>query len=290
MTINQRWHNITLIVLCLMCFCININAQEEKTNSNSSAIELFMGADLNYRDNSWDKVYDVLLNLTPGVKWNAGQGWRVSAQALIPVYNSYGSYYSRVRLNVANVSKEFNWGKFNLKPTVGLFTRERYGIDVKSMYHMKDWLSFECQLGYTGFCSMADGWKCSHLSRICAVGGANFYIRDWQSQVRLRAGRFLYEDFGVTCDIMRHFKHCSVGLYGKYSDSYENINGGFKVVMMIPPYHYKKARKVRFRPQSNFRLTYNLRGDAFGVKMYDTDPEENERNGWFDADSKQWEE
>ena len=64
-------------------------------------------------------------------------------------------------------------------------------------------------------------------------------------------------------------------------------NFGFKVVMMIPPYK-RSNRRVRFRPASNFRLTYNQEADAYAGKMYTTDPEENEREGWFDRSRSDW--
>lgn len=82
------------------------------------------------------------------------------------------------------------------------------------------------------------------------------------------------------------FKHCSFGLYAQYSD-HGHENGGFKVVMMIPPYK-RKARKVQVRPASNFRLTYNIQGQPYALKMYTTDPEENEREGHFSRQRLQW--
>ena len=85
---------------------------------------------------------------------------------------------------------------------------------------------------------------------------------------------------------MRHFKHCTVGLYAQYSNKGKE-NFGFKVVMMIPPYK-RSSRKVRFRPASNFRFTYNHEGDAYASKMYTPDPEENEREGWFDRERLNW--
>lgn len=92
------------------------------------------------------------------------------------------------------------------------------------------------------------------------------------TEFRLHGGRYLYEDYGVTAEAMRHFKHCTVGLYAQYSDQGKE-NGGFKVIMMIPPYK-RKARKVMVRPASNFRLTYDIQGQPYAVKMYTTDPEE----------------
>lgn len=250
-------------------------------------VDFFMGVDLNYRDIFTEKPYEFLINLTPGVKWNLGKQWQIAAQALIPVYNDYGDYYKKVRLNMAVLSKEMNFRRRAfLKISGGWFADERYGLDVKGMYIMNDWLAWELQAGWTGFVSMATGWHASTPERWTALAGANVYLNRWNTQFRLRGGRYLYEDYGVSLDVMRHFKHCTVGLYAEYSDHGEG-NGGFKVIMMIPPYK-RKQRKVNFRPASNFRLTYNIQADPYANQMYTTDPEENEREGWFNRDSLQW--
>jgi hypothetical protein len=86
----------------------------------------------------------------------------------------------------------------------------------------------------------------------------------------------------VEGEIIRHFHHCSVSIFAQRHERYastggSNVNsGGFRVVMMIPPYT-KSKEKVVFRPASNFRLTYNAQSDGYSMKKYMTDPEENER-------------
>ena len=251
------------------------------------SVDLFMGVDLNYRDLLHNKVYEVLVNLTPGVKWHLGRQWQVAAQALIPVYNDYGDRYKRIRLNMALLSKEFYFKeRYFLKVSGGLFGSERYGLDLKGMLVVNDWLAFEAQAGLTGYCSMATGWEASRPGRVTALVGADFYLNRWNTQFRARGGRFLYEDYGVVGECMRHFKHCSVGLFGSYSDRWGE-NGGFKVVVMIPPYR-RTRRTVNVRPASNFRLTNNIMADPYANRMYTTDPEENEREGWFDRDRLRW--
>lgn len=251
------------------------------------SVDLFMGVDLNYRDLLHNKVYEVLVNLTPGVKWHVGRQWQVAAQALIPVYNDYGDRYKRIRLNMALLSKEFYFKeRYFLKVSGGLFGSERYGLDVKGMLVVNDWLAFEAQAGLTGYCSMATGWEASRPGRVTALVGADFYLNRWNTQFRARGGRFLYEDYGVVGECMRHFKHCTVGLFGSYSDRWGE-NGGFKVVVMIPPYR-RTRRTVNVRPASNFRLTNNIMADPYANRMYTTDPEENEREGWFDRDRLRW--
>ena len=92
------------------------------------------------------------------------------------------------------------------------------------------------------------------------------------------------KDYGVEGEILRHFKHCTVSTFLQYHDKYYNnetrvtnhVAGGFRIVMMIPPYK-KSNKKVVIRPASNFRLTYNAQSNGYSMKKYSTDPEENER-------------
>ena len=251
-------------------------------------VDFFVGVDLRYRDIYFNKVYDWLINLTPGVKWHIGRQWQVAAQALIPVVNDYGERYKKVRINLAALSKELYVGQRGfVKWSGGWFTHERYGLDVKGFWMVNSWLGLEAQAGLTGYLSMAGPeWEASKPQRITALAGADVYLTPWHTQFRLRGGRFLYEDYGVVGDVMRHFKHCSVGLYGEYSDK-GGKNGGFKVVVMLPP--YRRARhKVNFRPASCFQQVYNYGSNGYQNVMYKTDPEENEREGWFDRQRMPW--
>lgn len=263
--------------------CLSVTAQE----ATRTKVDLFAGVDFHYRDIFHNKVYEVLLNLTPGVKWYMGNGWQLAGQGIVPVYNDYGDRYKKVRLNMAVLSKEWDWKQRQfLKVSGGLFGNERYGLDMKWMYPINRWLALDAQLGWTGFCSMAADWECSRMERLTGQAGMNFYIEKVNTEFRLHGGRYVFEDYGVVVEAMRHFTHCTVGLYAQYNDR-EKESGGFKVVMMIPPYK-RKERKVRVRPASNFRLTYDAHALPYAMKMYTTDPEENEREGNFNRQRLQW--
>ena len=277
-----------IFFLFLFPFVWGIASLKAQPAISAGQVDVFMGVDFNYRDLLHNgRVYDLLINLTPGIKWNMGKGWQTAAQAFIPVVNQYGDRYKKVRLTMAVLSKEMHFrSRWYLKASGGLFGMERYGLDLKGMYVVNSWLALEAQAGWTGYCSMAAGWEASLPKRLTALAGADFYLSKWNTQFRMRGGRFVYEDYGAIVEIMRHFNHCTVGVYGEYSDK-GGKNAGFKVVMMIPPYK-RHRRKVNFRPASNFRLTYSLEGDAYANKMYMTDPEENEREGWFDRNALKW--
>ncbi len=56
---------------------------------------------------------------------------------------------------------------------------------------------------------------------------------------------------------------------------------------MLPPYK-RTRRKVNFRPASNFGISYQVEAGSYYMREYDTEPEQNERSGWFDPDMLPW--
>lgn len=273
------------VVLAVVCLLAALGGSAQR---RWGEVDIFMGLQFNYRD-IWfnNRVYDVLVNLTPGVKWRLPNHWEIAAQALVPVINQYGDRYSKVRLNVASVSKQFGFfDRWRIKVSAGWFGYERYGVDLKNMVIVNQWLAMTAQIGLTGYCSMASDWEASTMKRLTLLAGPEVYLQRWNTQMSIRGGRFVYEDYGVVAEAMRHFKHVTVGIYGSYSDKWKE-NAGFKVIVMLPPYK-RTRRRVNFRPASNLRLTYSMEAESYANYNYITDPEQNEREGWFDHDMLPW--
>ena len=281
---GRQWL-VYVVIVVLSCSWHAVKAQPSIPEGE---VDFLVGAELNYRDIFHNKVYQWLINLTPGVKWHIRDHWQITAQVLVPVVNEYGDKYKKVRINVAALSKELYIGQRGfVKLSGGWFTQERYGLDAKGFLIVNDWLGLEAQAGLTGHLSMAGPkWRASSPRRITGLAGVDVYLNPWNTQFRVRGGRFILEDYGCVGEVMRHFTHCSVGLYGEYSDK-AGKNGGFKFVIMIPPYN-RKRHKVNFRPASFFRQVYNYGANSFQNLMYQTDPEENEREGWFDRERMPW--
>lgn len=275
-----------LLAACL--FLMIAAPMRLSSQPRSGTVDIFMGADFNYRDIYFNnRVYDVLLNLTSGIKWNMGHRWEVAAQALVPVVNQYGDRYKKVRLNMAVLSKQLAVGEhWKMKLSGGLFSSERYGLDLKNMFVINPWLAFTAQMGWTGYCSMAVDWEASTMKKFTVEAGPEVYLHRWNTEISVRGGRYLYGDYGVTGEGYRHFKHVSVGIYASYSNKGKE-DAGFKVIVMLPPYK-RSARKINIRPSSNFRLTYSVEGNGYANATYFTDPEQNERTGWFDRDLLPW--
>jgi len=274
----------TLVVLLSLLSSVSSFGQER-----TGQVDLFCGAELSYNDTDFLRLYNVLVNITPGMKWNVGSGWQLSGQLSCSVVNyGYEKKYNHLRLGIVALSKELELGKDqHLKFTGGLFNRERYGVDARWMMPVNSWLMLQARAGLTS------SWWCSTNEQTfegkkwtpTAIAGANVWIDKWATEVRLSCGRYINEDYGVEGEVYCHFKHCSIGAFAQYHELYYSscvkstyrYTGGFKVVTMLPPYK-KSDKKFSVRPASNFRLTYNAQSDGYSMKMYHTDPEENERD------------
>lgn len=251
-----------------------------------SRVELFAGADVNYRCIMLnERVYDFLIYVTPGVKWHFGNGWLVSAQGAIPVVNQWAEYYKYPKVSIADISRQLNLGAHRLKLSAGLFSNDRYGLDAKWFWPVCDWFALEAQAGLTGYWTMSGDFGFSPMERITGLLSARFWIEPASTEIRITGGRYIYADYGARVEWLRHFSNCvSVGAFVQAGNRYGSVAGGRRwgggaVFIVMLPWQGKEGRAFKVRPASNFRLTYDYWADPYGMKMYRTDPEENERTG-----------
>jgi len=269
---------------------VAIAGRQAESADGGNSLDFFMGADLSYRCIMLNgRIYDLLLNLSPAVKWRFGSDWLISAQAFVPVINQYGEHYKYLRINVADISKEISAGNNYFKFSAGLFSRQRYGFDAKWLWAVCNWFALEGQVGITGVYKMWDEWGFSKMDRLTGQLSARFFLESSNTELRLVGGRYIYGDYGAKAMWLQHFSNfLSVGAYAQWGDKYgtsapsmmDHLAGGAVLVMALP-LQGKPGKKVRFRLADNFRLTYDYNADGYAVKMYDTDPEENERSGNF---------
>jgi len=278
-----------IVVICSLAIIGKTHAQVKPR------AEIFCGAELSYADVNFTRLYNVRVDLTPGAKVALGKDWELDAQLVLPVVNDgYAERYNMFRLNMANVSKTLRFENVHqyFKFTAGLFGKEQYGGDIRWMYPINSWLMVHARLGLTN--RWALGWDLRNGStesefttsswNFIGIAGASVWLNRWATELRVTGGRYLNRDYGVEGEAVRHFKHCSVTIfaqlhevaYSPYAKFMNRFSGGFRIVMMIPPYK-KWKKKVVVRPASNFRLTYNAQADGYSMRKYTTDPEENER-------------
>ncbi len=191
-----------------------------------------------------------------------------------------------IYFGMLDVSKELKLGGLYCKASAGFFSESRYGVDLKLFLPVTSWFAFEAQGGLTGLFSTSNGWGFSPMQRFAGTIGGDIYLAGSNTQLRGVIGSYLYKDFGCEAEAIRHFRHSSVSLYANWNNK-DAFDGGFRVVVMLPPYH-RKQRMVNIRPASNFYLPYTIMGHEWTNRMYRTDPEENMRDGWFSRDLLDW--
>ena len=286
------FRRLTILILLTLSLT-NVSAQPKQQ------VELFCGADLYYADVNYIRLYNVLLNLTPGVKYHMGHDWQLAAMAELPIINEgYGQRYDMIRLSLAAISKQihFSNARQHFKISAGLFGSERYGADFRWMYPVNSWLMLNARLGLVrdwalGF-DMHSNSECEFGSdwHSLALLGGSLWIDPWHTELRATGGRYLGKDKGVEFEAFRHFNHCSIGLFFQLHESTSSIyrkkshteSGGFRLVVMLPPYK-KSNEKVVFRPASNFNMSYYAQSGDETMQSYFTDPEENSRTNAIDV-------
>lgn len=275
----------TFVALLVALFLWS-NQTKVTAQTVSPSVDFFSGLDFNFRDINFETQYEFLIRLSPGFKFNFGDHWQVSGQALIPVVNQYGNSYKFVQLNALNISKEFAIKNLYLKASAGAFSYNRYGVDIKAFLPVNNWFAFEGQAGWTGSVFLFPYWEIVAPNRFTGTIGGDIYLSQWNTQFRGVIGKYLYGDYGVEAEAMRHFNHTTVSVYGRWNNV-EHFDGGFRIIIMLPPYH-RKHHAVNIRPASNFRFAYSIMCHQISNRLYKTDPEQNERDGWFSRDLLHW--
>ena len=286
-TIRQTFHIHRFLRRVVL---IGLLAMAGMPGTMAQSVDVFSGVDFNFKDLNFKRQYDLLINLTPGFRWDMGGHLQLAGQVYVPIVNQYGADYGYVRLNILVLSKQLRLGHLYLKGSVGKFSHDRYGLDLKAFLPLSGWFALEAQAGYVGLLYTWPDWYIGRPDRFAGTVGGDIYLKRWNAQLRGTAGWYLYQEYGFMAEVMRHFNHTTVSVYGCWHNTWnhrDEFDAGFRVVVMLPPYH-RRGRAVTFRPASNFRLSYTVMYQPYGNVMYKTDPEENERDGWFDRDLLPW--
>ena len=100
------------------------------------------------------QLYPVLFDLAPTLEVSCWKGMRLTAQLEVPIYNDgYPDMYNKIHPGFIGVSQTVRlpyniWGTL----TVGHFSSERYGVDMKISHRFirDNRFGIEGRVGYTG--------------------------------------------------------------------------------------------------------------------------------------------
>ena len=113
-------------------------------------------------------------------------------------------------------------------------------------------------------------WK-----RVSGAAEVRFRERHFNMDFNLGVHRYIYGDYGVRVDCIRHFGRTTAGLYAMYTGG--EANGGFHFAVPLP--QWGKSRKVRVRLPEYYQMEYSGQSglEYFRRKLgqdYETRPDE----------------
>lgn len=215
------------------------------------------------------QVYQSLWQISPALEVTLWPGAKFSYQIKIPIFNDgYGAYESRIHPGLITLTQTFR-DPWNLNVSgrlaLGVFSNSRYGavLDLKYIFpNERFWLDGQVSMlnpyYFEGFTFHYD----FDPDFYWAVAG-NFYWPYAKTQFTLRAQKFLYGDVGYKFEMIRHFRHCSVGFYAEKT-KYGHTNGGFRFQIALPPYRFKRTGRLpRITTSGQMGLVYNANNEQY---------------------------
>jgi hypothetical protein len=231
------------------------------------------------------QVYQSLWELKPALEVNLWPGARFSYQLVIPVFTDFFETQSRyIHPGMITLSQRFRdpWHLgIQGKLSIGQFSNNRFGALLEAAYWFPNerfWV--DTQLGVVSVGSFrAFHWRYYWEPEFVWNVAANYYNAFLQTQFTVRAQRFLYGDYGIKFEMVRHFRHVSVGFYAEkgllfgqdgkpVASSFQpHTNGGFRIHISLPPYRNRRHGYVpRIGMSGQITYDYNANNEQVYYK------------------------
>ena len=254
-----------------------------KVNSSLFKVDVVVYPRLMFQNYKLSRVYDIVLNASPAIEVSLWKGMKFTGQVIFPIVNDYGRRYEQIRPGFVTLSQTVRLPhRVFLTGTVGFFEDFRSGVDLQAKYIFKDehfWLN--ARLGYTrkGYW---ENWSYYHGAKWTLNGyvGANYFWSRFNTQFSLKGERYLLEEYGMSAEMIRHFRYASIGFYvmkvfGKDDAANNGLNGGFTFQIALPPYKYKRKGYIPRVVGGDIGIRYNAGNEKQYGDWYRSNPDDN---------------
>ncbi|NJY64074.1 YjbH domain-containing protein [Salinimicrobium sp. CDJ15-81-2] len=152
--------------------------------------------------------------------------------------------------------------------SLGSFYYDRYGFDLQYRYNnlSSPW-SFGLETGLTGFYWMTAGSIYSEdINTLHAIADVEYRLPIENLNLKLSAGRFLFEDVGARVDLIRQFGTVDLGLHVSATDA--GVTGGFQFAFSLWPGTIVRTKKLELRTTEEFRWEYSYNNEEPVARRY----------------------
>lgn len=254
----------------------------ERKNSSLYKVDIVIYPELSFKNLVITQIYTVLFNLNPTVEVSFWPGMKLEAQVIFPVYNEFGSRYRQIREGMITFSQTVRLPhNVFLTGAVGTFSNFRWGGDLRAKYIFEkdERFSLEGRIGLTGTSRIENWrWKVSPLKLLTWSVGGNFYWPKFNTQFQLKWEQFLQEEKGIQFQMIRHFRHTSIGFYAlkTWNEANNGVNGGFLFQVALPPYNQKRKGYIpRVKVSDYMGMRYNAGNEQVYGQTYKALPWDN---------------
>lgn len=251
------------------------------------------------------QVYQSLWSLCPTLEVPLWPGAKFSYQVKVPIVNDgFGDSEAYPHPGFVTLSQRFRdpWHLNILgKATVGIFNANYVGASLELAYWFPNerfWV--DTKLGLLDLIRFGPSshfvngvrekgplpewlvgfWMHPNATpyyTFCWNVAFNYYCPSLQTQFLLRAERFVRGDYGFKFEMIRHFRHCSIGFYAmKGPDPAQHTNGGFRFQIALPPYrHARRGYLPRITTSGQMGMSYNANNERYYYKEFRSEASDN---------------
>lgn len=266
--------------------------KQPKLNNSFGKVDILVYPQVSVMNLIINQVYQSLFTINPTLEVSLWPGGKLSYQVVLPIFTDFfEERYHKVHPGFITLSQRFRdpW-HLNIqgKLTLGTFSNNRYGVSLEAYYTFPNerfWI--DTQLAVVAL-SYFEGfvWKHTFEPDFVWSFGGNYYNHALRTQFSLHAKRFLMGDYGLKFEMIRHFRHCSIGFYlEKGGEMYENqfkienmgrTNGGFRFQIALPPFRMKRHGYIpRVTTSGQMGMGYNANNEQYFYKEFRTEASDN---------------
>ncbi|MCR4824932.1 MAG: hypothetical protein K5849_06215 [Bacteroidales bacterium] len=274
--------------------------KQPKLNNSFAKADIMIYPQVSLQNLIINQVYQSVWTLNPTLHISLWPGMRFTYQLVIPVFTDMQlEKYYLIHPSFITLSQRFRdpW-HLNIqgKLTIGNFSNDRGGIALEASYHFpNERFSVDAQLGLITYSSyLGFVWKYALEPVFRWNVGANYYNPFLKTQFSLRAINFIRGDYGIKFEMVRHFRHCSIGFYAEKGHhipagipwTWDNMtkstgfvtrtNGGFRFQIALPPYRMKRHGYIpRVTTSGQIGMAYNANNEERYYYEYRTEVDDN---------------
>lgn len=237
-----------------------INPEQKPKGSTFGKIDITFYPIVSIDNHLLDKLAEVGIFIAPSIETTLWKGNRIIAQPIIPIFTNLFKNNPDRLMQLGVIAIRQDWlanKKWSFSTTGGSFLYNIMGLHLDACYHVNSRLNLGIRTGWAAEqVFRKSGWKTGNFNKVMCMLNADYYEPQTSLQIKTSVGRFLYGDYGIRGDVVRHFGEYAIGAYGIYTEGEKNA--GFNFSIPLGTRRQQRSKKFRVRLPQYFSWEYSM--------------------------------